>query len=143
MTEAEKSVKNGNAPFGALISDVRGNIIEVAHNSTKSDCDPTAHAEIKLLRKVSKNLNTRDLSNYYLFSNAESCPMCMSAAITAKINKFCFGAPPEDRMDPYLTVFEIVSKSKNKIKVESGILRQECIEQIQNARLKIKKLNNK
>lgn len=138
IIEAEKGAKKFNSPFGALLTDKKGNIIEVAHNTSKTDCDPTAHAEINLLRKVSKKFKTRVLEEYCLFSNAESCSMCMSAAIKAGITFFYFGAPSEKSMDPYLTVFEVAKKSKRKLRIETGILKRECVDQIQKGRSRLK-----
>jgi len=134
MAEAEKGIKKSNSPFGAVLTDTKGNIIAVAHNTSKTSSDPTAHAEINLLRKAGKKFKTRILDKYYLFSNAESCSMCMSAAVKAGITFFYFGAPSEKNMDPYVTVFDIAKKSRKKIHIETGILRDECIAQIKRGR---------
>ena len=64
---------------------MKGNIIYKAHNTSNSDIDPTAHAEINLIRTACKELNTKNLSNYILISNAWSCSMCMSASIKGKL----------------------------------------------------------
>ena len=136
MAEAEKGIKKNNSPFGAILSDKNGKIVAVAHNTSKTDNDPTAHAEINLLRKAGKKLKTRILKKYYIISNAESCSMCLSAAIKAGITHFYFGAPAEKNMDPYLTVFDIAKKSKNKLSIETGLLQHECVEQIKRGRKK-------
>lgn len=137
MDEAEKGIKRNNPPFGAVLTDRAGNIIEVAHNTSQTDCDPTAHAEINLLRKASKKRKTKIFEKYYLFSNAESCPMCISAAIKAGITYFYFGAPSEKSMNPYLTVFDIAKKSRHKLHIETGILKDECMAQIKRGRNKL------
>jgi len=139
MDEAEKGIKKSNSPFGAILTDKKGNIVEVAHNTSKTDCDPTAHAEINLLRKAGKKYKTRILEEYCLFSNAESCSMCMSAAIKAGITFFYFGAPSETSMDPYVTVFDLANKSKRKLHIETGLLKEECMEQIKRGRNKLSK----
>ena len=43
--EAEKSIEEGNPPFGCVITDQDGNVLMTAHNTQDTDCDPTAHAE--------------------------------------------------------------------------------------------------
>lgn len=139
MDEAEKGMKNCNSPFGAVLTDKKGNIVEVAHNTCKTDCDPTAHAEINLLRKAGKKYQTTVLEEYCLFSNAESCSMCITAAIKAGITFFYFGAPSEKNMDPYLTVFDVAKTSKRTLHIETGILKEECIEQISRGRNKLLK----
>ena len=139
MVEAEKGIKKSNSPFGAVLTDKKGNIVAVAHNTTKTDCDPTAHAEINLFRKAGKKFKTRVLDKYYLFSNAESCSMCMSAGIKAGITFFYFGAPSEKSNDPSLTVFDVANKSKRRLHIETGILKDECMAQIKRGRNKLSK----
>lgn len=134
MQEVDKATKEGNSPFGAILIDEQGNIIEKAHNTAKSMCNPVLHAEINLISKACKKLNTRDLSKYYIMSNAWSCSMCMSACIKAKIQNFIYGAPSEADMNPNVTIFDIKEKSTTKLNIETGILKEECQSQIKNAR---------
>jgi len=132
--EAEEAIKEGNSPFGAILIDENGNIIEKAHNTAKSMCNPVLHAEIILITKACKKLNTRDLSKYCIMSNAWSCSMCMSACIKAKIQNFIYGAPSELDMNPNITIFDIKEKTNNKLNIEIGVLQDECQLQIENAR---------
>ena len=134
MDEAEKANKKGNSPFGAVLSDLDGNIIDIAHNTTNTDSDPTAHAEINLIRKVSKKIKSKNLSNYCLISNAQSCSMCFSAAIKSKIKNFIFGADSESHMNPNLNVFEVSKYSHNQLNIDTGVLKEECKSQIEQAR---------
>jgi len=134
MQEVEESIKEGNSPFGAILIDENGNIIEKAHNTAKSMCNPVLHAEINLITKACKKLNTRDLSRYYIMSNAWSCSMCMSACIKAKIQNFIYGAPSESDMNPDITIFDIKEKATNTLNIETGILQDECQLQIEDAR---------
>lgn len=134
MEEAQKAIDSGNSPFGAILIDSEGNIIGSAHNTSNTDSDPTAHAEINLIRKVSKKLKSKDLSKYTLVCNANSCSMCFSAAIKAKIRTFVFGAGNESRMDPYLDPEDISKHSKNELSISEGILKEECEKQISGAR---------
>jgi tRNA(Arg) A34 adenosine deaminase TadA len=133
MKEAEKAVAEGNAPYGAVLTDRNGNVVAKAHNTQRSSCDPTAHGEINLLRKASKVLKTKDLKGYCIFSNTESCSMCMSACIKAGIVDFYFGSFYDRTImssDPDLTVFEIAERAKSKLSIETNILRDECLAQI-------------
>ena len=108
--------------------------VEKAYNTAKSMCNPVLHAEINLITKASKKLNTRDLSKYYIMSNAWSCSMCMSACIKAKIQNYIYGAPSESDMNPNITIFDVKEKANNKLNIETGVLFNECQLQIQNAR---------
>ena len=132
--QAQKSIDSGNPPFGAVLADENGNVVEIAHNTQNSENDPTAHAEINLLRKVGGKLKTRYLPCHHLFANAESCSMCMSGAIKARITNFYFGAPHEPSMDPELPAEDVASRAKNQIHLEGGILQEACKEQIKSGR---------
>lgn len=134
IEEVDVAIKEGNSPFAAILIDEQGNVIEKEHNTAKSMCNPVLHAEINLISKACKKLNTRDLSKYYIMSNAWSCSMCMSACIKAKIQNFIYGAPSESDMNPNVTIFDIQEKCTNKLNIETGILQDECQEQIENAR---------
>lgn len=134
MQEVEVAISEGNSPFAAILIDEQGNIVEKAHNTAKSECNPVLHAEINLISKACKKLNTRDLSKYYIMSNAWSCSMCMSACIKAKIRNYIYGAPSEDDMNPNVTIFDIKEKATTKLNIETGILKEECQLQIENAR---------
>lgn len=134
MQEVDEAIKEENSPFGAILIDEQGNIIEKAHNTAKSMCNPLLHAEINLISKACKKLNTRDLSKYYIMSNAWSCSMCMSACIKAKIQNFIYGAPSETDMNPNVTIFDIKEKATTELNIETGILKEECQSQIENAR---------
>lgn len=136
MKEVEIAIKEGNSPFAAILIDKSGNVVGKAHNTAKSNCNPVLHAEINLITEMCKKLNTRDLSDYCLMSNAWSCSMCMSASIKAKIKSFIFGAPSEDDMNPNITVFDIKEKTKGEINIITGVLEKECEEQIAKARNK-------
>lgn len=134
MEEVDIAIKEGNSPFAAILIDEKGNIIGKAHNTAKTGNNPVLHAEINLITEMCKKLNTRNLSEYCLISNAWSCSMCMSASIKAKIENFIFGEPSEDDMNPNITVFDIREKTKGNINIITGVLEEECKQQIENAR---------
>ena len=136
MKEAEKAIVEWNSPFGAIIADMMWKVLVKAHNTSRTDMNPTAHVEMNAIKKACKKLATKDLSGYCLVSNAESCPMCMSAAIKAKIRNFIFGAPTELDSNPYITAEEVAKHAKNPIHIEAGILADECTHQIVTARQK-------
>ena len=132
--EAQKAIDSGNPPFGCVITDVDGNIVAQAYNTQQSDTDPTAHAEINAMRKLGSKINSRYLDGYIMFANASSCSMCMSGAVKAHVQEFYFGAPPEQSMNPWITMKEVAEKSKNHIKVYGPILGDECAKQIAKGR---------
>jgi guanine deaminase len=96
LQEAKKGVaKKHGGPFGAVI--VRnGKVIARAHNIVLKDNDPTAHAEINVIRKASKKLKKFDLSGCELYVTSEPCPMCLSAIYWARIKKVFFVCSRKD-----------------------------------------------
>ena len=118
ITETKLAIKEGNSPFSALLVDKEGNIIVKTHNTAKTDKNPTHHAEINLINKACEILKTNDLS----------------ASIKAKIKNYVFGAPSEDDMNPNITIFDILAKTKDELNIKTGILEEECLKQIKEAR---------
>ena len=93
INEARRTMnEDKGGPFGAVITDLDGNVISVASNLVLESHDPTAHAEIMAIRKASKKLGTHDLSNCILYATGYPCPMCLSAIIWANIKKVYYGS---------------------------------------------------
>ena len=87
---------NEGGPFGAVITDKEGNIIAKGNNMVLTNNDPTAHAEVTVIRKACEKLGTYDLSGYILYTSCEPCPMCLSAIIWANIKTVYYGCTRED-----------------------------------------------
>ena len=86
---------NDGGPFGAVI--VRNNeVIARAHNEVLSSNDPTAHAEILVIREASRKLGSFDLSDCVLYASSYPCPMCMGAVLWARIPTVYYGASMEE-----------------------------------------------
>jgi tRNA(adenine34) deaminase len=82
---------NGEVPIGAIIV-CDGSIIARAHNQKESLADPTAHAEILVIRAAAKKLGRWRLNDCQLYVTAEPCVMCMGAIIQARIPVLVYGA---------------------------------------------------
>ncbi len=101
MKIAKENADNGIAnkeggPFGAVITDKEGNIISNGNNRVLKNNDPTAHAEVVVIRETCKKLNTYDLSECILYTSCEPCPMCLSAIIWSNIKEVYYGCTKED-----------------------------------------------
>ena len=82
---------NDGGPFGAVI--IKDNkIIAAAHNQVLKTKDPTAHAEINVIRAASKEIDSFDLSECILYTTCQPCPMCMGAIFWARIKLVYYGA---------------------------------------------------
>ena len=62
IEEVDIAIKDGNSPFAAFLLDKEGNILYKAHNTSNTDIDPTAHAEINLIRNACRDLKTKKLN---------------------------------------------------------------------------------
>ncbi|MCQ2959460.1 MAG: nucleoside deaminase [Bacteroidales bacterium] len=86
---AANGVENNiGGPFGAGIiqlADQKFSIISISRNTVIQSSDPTCHAEVNAIREACKKLNKLFLDDCILVTTAKSCPMCLSAAIWAKI----------------------------------------------------------
>ena len=95
FTEAEKAAEQGEVPVGAVIVDKLGNILAVAGNRTLVDHDPTAHAEMIVIREVAAKLGSERLVDCDLYVTLEPCAMCAAAISFARIRRLYFAASDE------------------------------------------------
>ncbi|WP_406862789.1 nucleoside deaminase [Streptomyces sp. HUAS MG47] len=92
---ATQSVANGGGPFGALIAK-DGEIVAFGNNQVTANLDPTAHAEVSAIRAACKQLNTFSLEGCVLVTSCEPCPMCLSSALWARVDRIVFAADRDD-----------------------------------------------
>ncbi len=95
VNQSLNSVKNGGGPFGAVIVK-NGMIIAKAANSVTQTNDPTAHAEVNVIRLATSKLNTFDLSGCEIYTSCEPCPMCLGAIYWARLDKIYYGNTKQD-----------------------------------------------
>ncbi len=129
MKIALEEAKIGDAPYGAVI--VKDNQIVIqAHNTVKTDSDPTAHAEVNAIRGLTTKIKNPSLEGYTLYTTCEPCPMCTATCIWAGISEIVIGASIQDLIDSgvsqiNLSSEEIIAKGFKKIKVTKGLLKEE------------------
>ena len=104
-----------------------GQIIAKAHNCPISKNDPTAHAEIQVLKKAGKKLQNYRLPKTTLYVTLEPCAMCLGAMIHARIDRIVFGASdPKSGVCSSSTDLTSEVFFNHKILVSGGILEQDC-----------------
>jgi len=128
---AVRAGRKGEVPVGAVL--VKGDqVLASDHNRCIELCDPTAHAEILVLRKGGKVLGNYRLNDTVLYVTAEPCPMCLSAMMHGRVSRLVFGAP-EPKFGAVESKFGLLKEEgfNHRIEVEHGVLEQECIETLQ------------
>ncbi|MBW4615158.1 MAG: nucleoside deaminase [Desmonostoc vinosum HA7617-LM4] len=132
MRLALAEAKKGDAPYGAVI--VKDNeVVAVAHNTVKRDNDPSAHAEINVIRGLAAKLKNPSLEGYNIYTTGEPCPMCATACVWTGISEIIYGASIQDlilvnQSQINISCEEIIAKSFKSIKVTKGVLKNECLE---------------
>jgi len=135
IRKAQDGIELGQSPFGSVIVK-GGQVVAATHNTVWRDGDPTAHAEVNCIRAAAKALGTISLDGCELYSTTEPCPMCLSAIHWAKIDRVVFGAVIADAADAgfcelYVDAKVLAEMGKSPLKVESGLLREECADLFQ------------
>jgi tRNA(adenine34) deaminase len=127
LRQAEKGFLNGEVPVGAVLASLDGRILAKAHNQPIALNDPTAHAEILVLRKASLDLQNYRLNDTFLIVTVEPCLMCIGAAIQARVSHLVFGAA-DPKAGAAGSLYNVASDPRlnHCIEVISGIMEEEC-----------------
>ncbi len=91
LNEARAAAARGEVPVGAVIAK-DGEVIATAGNRTRELHDPTAHAEMLVIRAACRSLGRERLTGYDLYVTLEPCPMCAAAISNARIARLYYGA---------------------------------------------------
>jgi tRNA(Arg) A34 adenosine deaminase TadA len=92
LVEAETAAASGEVPVGAVLVDAKGHVLAKAGNRVETLSDPTAHAEILVLREAARVLGSPRLVECDLYVTLEPCAMCAAAISFARIRRLYFGA---------------------------------------------------
>src|SRR5436305_961788 len=80
---AREAARRGEVPVGACVVSASGELLALAGNRTRADCDPTAHAEVLALREAARRVGNYRLTGAILYSTIEPCAMCVGARVRA------------------------------------------------------------
>lgn len=124
---AEKARDLDEVPIGACLIDVNGELLAIAGNRTIVSNDPTAHAEILVLREAGAKIGNYRLTETVLYTTIEPCAMCAGALVNARVERLVFGAHDE-RFGAVESVFQICNTSSlnHQIDITKGVLAEEC-----------------
>ena len=126
LAQARAAGASGEVPVGAVL--VRGEeIIAAGHNAPIASHDPTAHAEITVLRAAGRLLGSYRLTDTTLYVTLEPCVMCAAAVVHARVRRLVFGAwdPRAGGAGSVTNVFALPGLN-HRVDVFGGVLMEEC-----------------
>jgi tRNA(adenine34) deaminase len=131
LAEARSAAVAGEVPIGAVLV-LDGRTLARSGNRTIRDCDPTAHAEMIVLREAARALGNYRLAGTTLYVTVEPCSMCAGAMIQARIPRLVYGAD-DPKGGAVRTCFRLLSDPglNHQVEVTSGVLAAECAAVIQ------------
>jgi tRNA(adenine34) deaminase len=126
MREAERALEHADVPIGAVL--VRGGeVVAAAHNERELRQDPTAHAEVLLLREAALMAASWRVLDAVMYVTLEPCAMCAGAIVLARLPRVVFGA-----FDPKAgacgSVLDVLAEPRlnHRPEVQAGLLAEEC-----------------
>ena len=124
-------LRSDDVPVGALLIDEENNIIAQAGNEREAKHDPTAHAEVLVLRQAALIKQNWRLNGCTLIVTLEPCVMCAGAIINSRISRVVFGAWDE-KAGACGSLFDLVRDRRlnHQVEVVGGVLEDECAAQL-------------
>ena len=131
IAAAREAEALGEIPVGACVVS-ENKLLAVSGNRTRTDSDPTAHAEVIALRAAAKVLGNYRLTDAVVYSTIEPCAMCAGALIQARVRRLVYGARDE-RAGAVESRFRICDSEflNHRMELTTGVLEEECRELMQ------------
>jgi tRNA(adenine34) deaminase len=126
LREAERASQHEDVPIGAvLVQD--GEVVAAAHNERELRQDPTAHAEIVVLREAARAAGTWRLLETVLYVTLEPCAMCAGAIVLARVPRVVYGAH-DPKAGACGSVLDVLGEPRlnHRPEVAGGLLAQDC-----------------
>ncbi len=124
---AHKSQAQGEVPVGAVLIDAAGECLASAHNQPIHLSDPSAHAEMQVLRQAARKSQNYRLNNTTLYVTLEPCAMCAGAIVHARVGRVVFGAS-DPKAGAAGSVFQILQHPQlnHRVNLTTGICETDC-----------------
>ena len=119
-------------PVGAVVVSETGELLGGGGNRTRTDCDPTAHAEVVALREAARRAGVFRLTGATVYSTIEPCAMCAGALVQARVRRLVYGARDE-RAGAVESIFRVCDNDalNHRIELTAGVLEADCRELMQ------------
>jgi tRNA(adenine34) deaminase len=132
LLESKKAEKKNEVPIGAVLVADNHQVLAAEHNRTITLNDPTAHAESLALRSAAAKIGNYRLLNTALYVTVEPCPMCMGAAIHARVSRVIFGTrDPKWGAAGSLYNFAAEQRFNHRPEIIEGVCEADCKSLIQ------------
>jgi tRNA(adenine34) deaminase len=131
LAEARRGLAAGEVPIGAVLV-VEDRIVARAFNQPIGAVDPTAHAEILVLREAARVIGNYRLTGATVYVTVEPCLMCVGALVHARVREVVFGAP-EPKTGALVSAIRALETPglNHRFAVTSGVLEYRCREILQ------------
>ncbi|MBI5755565.1 MAG: nucleoside deaminase [Nitrospirae bacterium] len=126
IEEAKQATAEGEVPVGAAVV-IGDEVIAMGHNLREALNDPTAHAELLVIKEASTRLNRWRLTDVTLYVTIEPCAMCAGAIVLARIPLIIWGAN-DSKGGGGGSVFQILQEPSlnHRVEIVSGIREDVC-----------------
>jgi tRNA(adenine34) deaminase len=127
LEQARLAADHGDVPIGAVVLDPSGAVVAAAGNQRDRAGDPTAHAEVLVLREAAAAAGSWRLTDHTLVVTLEPCTMCAGALVLARVARLVFGAY-DPKAGAVASLFDVVRDPRlnHRVDVRGGILEAEC-----------------
>ena len=127
LEQGSRAGQHGDVPVGAVLVDTDGAVVAAAGNERELTGDPTAHAEVLVLRRGAQARGTWRLTGCTLVVTLEPCTMCAGALVLARVDRLVFGAY-DPKAGAVASLFDVVRDRRlnHAVDVRGGILATEC-----------------
>jgi tRNA(adenine34) deaminase len=127
LEQAQLAASHNEVPVGAVLVSAEQELIAVGHNQPIRRHDPTAHAEIMVLRSAAAKIENYRLVDTTLYVTLEPCVMCVGAMIHARVGRLVYGAN-EYKTGAIQSACQLLEHTQfnHRIEVEGGVLQQSC-----------------
>ncbi len=126
LAEAEKAAADNETPVGAVLV-IGDQVVASAHNMRETLLDPSAHAEMLVVREASSRLGRWRLQDATVYVTLEPCLMCAGALVLARINRLVYGCR-DPKAGALGSVYDVVRdrRMNHTYRITPGILEAEC-----------------
>jgi tRNA(Arg) A34 adenosine deaminase TadA len=132
IAASREAVRDGNAPYGAVLVAATGELLQVSKNNQVTSGDSTGHAEVVLIREAAAKHGPGKLVGATVYASGEPCAMCAGALFWAQVGRLVYGMKTETIMriggEPTLAMSSarVLATGSRIVKVDGPLLEDEA-----------------